>query len=217
MSVLTGFLLIVDDSDRFTPVIEMAYAKKRLEIVSVKNTKSAKRVLLERQPEAILCGLRLGGEAQGGIKFSAELKSHPELSKIPVFLIANELNDGLIREASEQGAKGIIAWPASVQVIRKRLEPFIPDYLTKEKTPEEIRQEQAKLPNILQDELEVERILDAGSSVGVGVEDEKFDLAKRILAQVLHNLKSEGVLGDAAVGEIPKIVSEMTSKVCKVS
>lgn len=215
--MVSGFLLVIDDSDRFVPVIEMTYAKMRLEVVGVKSVKAAKRVLLEKHPEAIICGLRLKDDPKGGSKFCAELKSHPELSKIPVMLIANELNDGLIREASEHGAKGLIAWPASVQVIRKRLEQFIPDYLAKELTPEEQRERYAKLPNIAQDELRIEKIPQASEEKSSNIEEEKLNLAKRIMAQVLHNLRVDGNLGQSSLQDVPRVVSEMTSRVCKSS
>lgn len=199
--------------DRFHAVTEAALKGLDVAVETVKNIAAAKRKLVDNPPDFILCSFSLRGNPDAGPQFSAELHKHPTLAKVPVLLIANELNDGLIRKAADSGAQGLLAWPVPVGALRIRITSFL--------HPEKAEQKSATSGIGAATAAAAESSRSTVSrptptQPGHKEEDPKLQLAQRLLAQVLHNIRTSDLLRVIEQEDVPRAVFEITRTVCGI-
>ena len=124
-------------------------------------------------------------------------------------MYAEGVNQKLIRQATECGAKGLLSWPATVTAIQARVEPFLSQDLSINE-PKKIPASQTTAPKPAPAAPKKKQ----ASAVVPASEEEKLLMAQRLLAQVLHNVKTSDLLGIVEADEVPRVVFEMTRSVC---
>ncbi len=207
-------ILVIDDSDTFLSVTETAYKTEDITVVGVKGIKGAKRFLIENVPNVILASIALRGAPEAGITFCDELQNHPELSKIPIVLVASELNDGFIRKSSESGAQGLIAWPVTVQVLKARLAGFLSTEKGEEKVKSEVKPKK-KNKKVELDPEPGEESLKVEVEVSDDSEERRLKSAQLLLAKVLHKIQTENLVADISLSEVPELVVNTAEKICR--
>lgn len=198
---MPGFILVVDDQDRIAPIVEAAVHDANVRVVSVPGFAAAKRKLIQAAPNLIISAVSVKDEPPGsGYKFCRELKQHSELLRIPILLVTDNMTGDSIRTATEAGANGLMPWPMLVPGLRTRIAPLLPE-----------------LMHVLKTEVEGGTAPQPPPTMEQSEQGEKLQLAQRLLAQVLHNLKTSDLLQIADLDDVPRVVSEMTKKVCGIS
>lgn len=199
---MSGYILVIDDQERILQVVEDATRGASVHAVLCTGFVAAKRRLIQSPPNLIISATELKTDpSNGGYKFCHELKQHGELSRIPILLISDALTADSIRLARENGANGLIAWPITVELLRGRIAPLIPELVetTRPVAPQPLVPTQPPQPS-------------------EGVETStKLQLAQRLLAQVLHNLRTSDLLQIVDLDDVPRVVTEITRKVCGIS
>lgn len=207
---MPNYLLIVDDTGSLQLPVERLTAKLISKVVTVPSVAAAKRKLIQEVPLLVICNMELNNEAEAGLKFAAELNSHPVLAEIPVLLTAENLVAGLLEKARSAGAKAVLQWPGELHVLQEKLAEYVPGLL-----PPPAKQAAAAASSAVS----------AGDKVVPGVAgaakpppapelEEKIKRAQTLLARVLHSVKTSDLLTVAELEDIPNIVLEMTRSIC---
>jgi DNA-binding response OmpR family regulator len=111
-----GYLILaVDDSPTVRTVIEYAFARLGIQVISFSDGLSAIRALLERRvpvPDIVL--LDIGLPRMDGFEFAGILRSHPAFAELPIVMLSSR--DGVIDRMRSKvvGARGHISKPFRV-------------------------------------------------------------------------------------------------------
>lgn len=209
---MSQYILVIENDGRIEPVCHEALGDTDLKIVSAPDFVTAKRKLLQAIPAIILCPLSLGGEADAGLKFCNELRGHESFADIPVLLFSEKMDEAKIRAACGSGATAGAPWPIAAAALRSRISKLVPDVVSSAAA--------AKL-DIIQDSADDEEVQDEKNALFAMVDEddieEKFKIAQRVFAKVLHSIKTSNVLEFADAEDIPRILVEMTRSVCGIS
>ena len=199
-------ILVVDDKASIEPIIDRAMQEQvragMLKVVGVESPVLAKRRMVAETPDLIFARVRIGMEDDAGIKFCTELKGHEALSSVPVVLVADTVTDELIRSSNEVGATGLIPWPFGVEPLRHRILALLPLL----ETVPSASVSTPKKPSTIKDSI-------VPASVTPEMES-KLKSAQGLLAKVLHALKTSDLLQVVEAEDVPRVVFEMTRKVC---
>ena len=198
---MSNFILVIEDRERFRPILEAVSAGTSLKIVAVDNPAAAKRRIILEVPALIICSVGFLGDSEGGYRFCRELSEHESLSSIPVMLTADQLTEEMPRRGSEAGAKGIITWPITTDAIKRRIQPLLPAI------------------NLAAAPAETAKPAPPPAAAPAPVDPEfeaKIKTAQNLLARVLHNLKTSDLLQVVEIEDVPRIVLQMTRTVCGV-
>lgn len=215
---MSEILVIVDDGLGIRPVVETVLKNTEARILGAEDTTAAKRVLLQVTPNLIVSRIAFRDDAQGGLRLCQELRAHAALACVPVILFEKDIDDGLIRRASEAGAQGLMSWPASVIALRHRFSAHLncltevrelPQLTKSEIKPEEAAgKPKANVPSQPDKApARIERRSDPSR-------DEKIQYAQSLLARILHDLKTSDLLEIVEKEDVPRVVFEITRSVC---
>lgn len=197
-------IFVIDDLGGLEAYLERALEGSDFEIRSYFDFVQAKRALLELSssgiyPELILSRASLQNNPDGGYRFAAELARHESFSKIAVLLIAEELNEAVIRQASQSGARSVLPWPLSVEALRKRLGHYL-----------SLEQYGRAASTGAEDS--------SSGSVLVELESEaqrKLQYAQQLLARGLLNFKTSALLDVVDYEDVPQVLLEIIRAVCQ--
>jgi response regulator RpfG family c-di-GMP phosphodiesterase len=208
-------ILVIDEQDRFKPVLELTYKGQAVNIVGAKAISRAKQMLIQSMPDLIISSYNFRTDPEGGANFCEELSKHPLLSQIPVLLVANELTEPLIKRSGESGAKGLMGWPATVGVIRNRVSAILGDinFSSEAEIPAEPTKPE---PKTAEAPAETSSTLTEVAELSSAEKpSENMELVQRLLAQVLHNIRTRKLSDDLALEQVPELVVAETKKVCE--
>ena len=227
---LSPFILVIDDTTEVAAVVEAAVQGRIGSVVSVLDLGSAKRKLITSEPVLILCRVLLGSDEEAGYRFARELQGHPDLSRVPLILIANEVTESVIRKATEVGAKTLVPWPVSPESLSYRIFPLIGEHAAPLEAASSSGAPSVKpvpaaptapvakpaAPSLRQQPSQSQTVPHSAPPAAMPVQSEKLNYAQQLLAKVLHNLRTSALLDIADMDDVPRIVMEMTRTVCGV-
>lgn len=206
-------IFLIDDLGRVEAVLEKAVASSGLEVVSFTDIPAAKRRIIESPPHLIITLISFQNDVDGGYRIAHEISSHDVLSSVPVLLIADELSEEVIRRASESGARSLIPWPVTVDSLRSRLKSFLP-------APAADRSASGAAPTASPAGMSAAEIRAAALPKELpnaeSGSEQKIQLAQKLLAKVLHNLKTSALLEVIDLEDVPRVVYEISRAVCGV-
>lgn len=209
---MTGYILLLEDRGGIEPVLSRALEHSLLSLVSCPSITAGKRKLIESQPVLILCAAAFANDSEAGFKLATELSNHESLSTIPLVLVSDQLSEDVIRRASAAGARSLIPWPLSADALQVRLRPLLGDQLG-QPTPSAVRNETKPVA----EELPTADVPIVPLAPSEDAHAAKFQLAQRLLAKVLHNLKTSALLDVVDLEDVPGVVVEITRSVCLAS
>lgn len=199
---MAGFVLLVDDQGRVESSLAKVLAGTSLTIESFTDPNLAKRRLIEAAPRLIVSLTTFQNLVDGGFRLAQEISAHAQLSHIPVVLVADQLTEDVIANASRSGATSLVPWPVTIESFRNRLKPFLEAELTpKEEKPSVSA---AVSTPAVAEPFDIPKPI------------EKIQLAQQLLAKVLHNLKTSALLEVVDKEDVPRVVLEITRAVCGV-
>lgn len=212
---MENYLLVVDDRNEIEALVHLALAETKFRILAVQDVLSAKRKLVAMKPQALLCRLVLGDDNLAGAKLCAELRAHEAFSDLPVVLFV----DATQGEAVALEHAIAVPWPINEKDLQSRLALILPGI----KAPPPQNDSPELLPHLaFAGGAETAASAQPAPKARVPVSpdselDVKVKVAQRLLAQVLHDLKTSDLLLVADEEDIPRMVFEMCRTVCGFS
>lgn len=181
-------VLIADGTGMLEKTFKPLLTSRSVEVTVVSDIMKAKTKLIESAPKLIICSFSFDGDREAGVRFSNDLRGHPSLSTIPVMLVDEKLQSDDIEKAKGAGAKAIVSIPVDESGLIKGLSKFLPGvFVSGTQAPQ----------------------------VSVSFE-EKLEYAEQLLAKVVNNLKTSHLLQVVDKEDVPRVVSEITRKVCGI-
>ncbi len=195
------FVLVIEEDQAIAELCKGVLRGQGVKVVAVKDVVSAKRVLIQSIPSIIIASLNLGEDAEAGFRLCEELQGRSDFAEIPILLVCEELQAGYSERARELGAEGLLSWPLTEGDFRSALGSHFSLGAQAEFDIEfEVESEDEEQPKSV--------------SPPAVAPDEKLATAQKLLAQVLHALKTSDLLSVAEIEDVPRIVFEMTRSVC---
>ncbi|MCB0322162.1 MAG: response regulator [Bdellovibrionales bacterium] len=215
---MADFLLVLDEDGRLREVVEAAIHGADVRVMVVADAPAAKRMLLQAAPDLIVSEVAVGEDTDAGYRFCEQLQGHPELSQIPVLLVGEDLDETTIRRASESGASGIVPWPLTPAALRTRMSTLLPALASApelEKAPAEAKSAPQSQPSTTPP---AAGVVAPSSLISGGAPapetQQKLLKVQKLLAQILHNLKTSDLLEIVELEDVPRVVLEMARSVC---
>ncbi|MDD2941852.1 MAG: hypothetical protein PHC51_02685 [bacterium] len=192
-------------------------------LTSEKETLSAKRQLLRHSPDLIIGEMSGEGGEESILKFFAELRGHESFRRIPLLAICHRRSSDLASRCQDAGAQGVITWPVDDAVLKQRLKLLLGQEAKSLLVDEEVTQALDIEPALEPLPVGVPSVLltPDGLTADPAVEEMdgemelKLKNAQRLLAMVLHNIRTSDLLRVSALEDVPRIVYEVTRKVCQ--
>jgi len=208
--------MLIDDQGDIAPVLTEATAGCGVELKVVSDAQAAKMSLLECSPELVLSRMELGEDDRAGLKFCQELRDHHTFAEIPVVLFVDKVDESVGQAAQHFGAKAVFPFPVLEMELRRLLSQMMPGVVVPPETMG-IREETVKAV----EESEKPSAQKAAApvpeqEVEEEPEEDNLTYSQRILATVLHNLKTSDLLQVVEAEDVPRIVFEMTRTVCEI-
>lgn len=94
------------------------------ELLEATDGETGWRLALRHRPDLILVDLRLPGELDG-FELIRRIKSHPEISAIPVVVLTAFGHEEVEEQAIAAGCDGFLSKPADIRQIRAALDRFL--------------------------------------------------------------------------------------------
>jgi PleD family two-component response regulator len=116
-------LLVVDDNEAMRSALQPVLSSLGYELVLVGSGQQALRELTRIEPDAIL--LDIGLSDTDGITLTRQLKSMPELARIPVILMSGDSRRDTLVSAMQAGAADFIAKPFTRDILRTKLDKVV--------------------------------------------------------------------------------------------
>jgi len=143
---VTQKLLLADDSLTIQRVIELTFAGEDVDVVSVSDGEQAIARIQSERPDIILADI--GMPKRSGYEVAAFVKAHPDLSHIPVLLLAGAFEPVDEARATEVKCDGVLVKPFEPQHViarvrelmgrRKPVDPGLPARDTGQETRDSI-------------------------------------------------------------------------------
>ncbi len=188
-------VFILESQPLVGPLVKGLLGASSRQVVSMQSVPDAKRRLVSEPPAVVLFAMDAVAEA---FNFASGLRDHPVLCAIPVIVCAAIVDAALTEQGKASGAAAVV--PPDAEALKRALAEFIPELRDPVVEPAESR---VSAPEAL-----------VTPSVPAASREELFQIAQKLLAQVLHNLKTSNLLDVASTEDVPRIVSEITRKVC---
>lgn len=211
-----GYILIIDDQAELEALLRLALFDSKFKILAVADIALAKRKLVQAIPGLILVRNNLGETKNAGLQFCEELRNHASFSGIPVLLLfdGNETSEDFSR--ADNLSQAVIRKPVSEEGLRDAICKVAPSVLPKGSPQVAVQAPENVVENTADIGAPTKVANPAKQKTATSLQDSHFKLAQRILAQVLHNLKTSDLLGVATEEDVPRIVFEMARKVCGI-
>ena len=222
---MAGIVLVIDDKDRLSEVVQEALDGLDAKLELVTAIPAAKRFVVSKQPGVVISNVLLGENEVAGFDFCREMRDHTLFADLPVILVGESLTEEVIRDATESGAPGLVGWPVAASTLRKRLVHFLEEQQTSSGSfevevevslPTQTAKPAAAPPKPAAPAMPAAPVAEAGSDVGQETTiDDKIKEAQRLLAMVLHNLKTSNLLEVIELEDVAGIVLQMTRSICE--
>ena len=210
-------ILVISQSEYLRSISTRAFVNGQYPVKIVESINLAKSSMLTEMPAVILCDTSLEGDEFGGNNFCKQIQNHSALSVIPVALFLENFNEEVLESAKETGAKMLFQAPVELEHLSTHVNALITGKLgslepSSSKSDSVVNEVESGGPILhgFSGEL-AEQIPDLEESF-VG----KLEIAKELLAKVLHNLKTSHLLQVVEKEDVPRIVLEITRSVCTV-
>ena len=201
---MNEYILVIDAKDEIKALVDDALSGVNAKVLVSKDVNSAKRKLVQAVPCIILSVVNIDGDSKAGINLCHQLREHSEFSKIPLVLFSDSINDEILQQARVEGAKAVVPFSVLSTELRKFLNSLLPNIVPK---PAEVKQVNKS----------TQSQITSGSNVADLETQEKIEIAQRLMAKVLHNLKTSDLLQVVDKDEVAQVVYEMTRSVCGIS
>jgi len=182
-----GPVLIIDESRGLAVRLE-SFLKNCVPVSSVAD---ARRKMLIEKPCGVVFAL---DDVEGGVLFAKSLRDHPSFSEIPFLILCDDMR--LVSDLSIPVAE----LAATDEVLK--------NFLIRHLGAEVIQESPAQL-----EESKPSRV--SSATKAPQTPEQLFLQAQRLLAQVLHNLKTSNLLDMIELEDLPETLLEMTKKVCE--
>jgi CheY-like chemotaxis protein len=116
-------LLLADDSVTIQRVIELTFSGEDVQVMAVGDGEEAMARIASERPDIVLADI--GMPKRSGYEVSAFVKSKPELSHIPVLLLAGAFEPVDDAKAKEAGCDGVLVKPFEPQHVIARVRELI--------------------------------------------------------------------------------------------
>ena len=116
-------LLIADDSITIRRVIELTFADENIAVIPVGNGQAAIERVEQDRPDIVLADAAM--PERDGYEVAAFVKSHPELSHVPVILLAGAFEPIDEPRARAAGCDGILVKPFEPQMVISRVKDLL--------------------------------------------------------------------------------------------
>ena len=120
---MTQKLRLADDSMTIQRVIELTFSREDIDVVAVSDGEEAIARIQTEKPDIILADI--GMPRRSGYEVAAFVKAHPELSHIPVLLLAGAFEPVDEARATEVKCDGVLVKPFEPQHVISRVRELI--------------------------------------------------------------------------------------------
>lgn len=203
---MQNFVLVIEEDQAIAELCKGVLRGQGAKVVSVKDSGAAKRILIQSIPNIIIASLSSEDEGAAGFRLCEELQGRSDFAEIPILLVCEEIKQGYSERARELKADGLLSWPLTEGDFRNALgrhfsfEAGAAEFDIEFEVEQEVEPKKEEKP----------QAKPAPALAG----DEKLAKAQKLLAQVLHALKTSDLLSVAEIEDVPRIVFEMTRSVC---
>jgi two-component system, chemotaxis family, chemotaxis protein CheY len=121
---ITTVLVIEDDDANRAYLVNRLRALKVEEVLESSSLAEGRCFIATVQFDLILCDWYLGD--QSGLDLFKEMQSSPSTKNIPFIMVTGEREKGKVMEALKVGVTDYIVKPFSQDLLRSKLEKFIP-------------------------------------------------------------------------------------------
>lgn len=216
--VVLGLFSSFEVEQRVSAVLK----EESITLASEKETMTAKRQLLRHSPDLIIGEMSGESGEQSILKFFEELRGHESFRTIPLLAICHRRSSELASSCQDAGAQGVITWPVDDAVLKQKLKLLLGRETKSLLVGDEESQSLDGGSSFDSHSIEAPSVFLGPESAVVDVSpeaDEEMELklknAQRLLAMVLHNIKTSDLLRVSALEDVPRIVYEVTRKVCQ--
>jgi hypothetical protein len=132
-----------------------------------------------------------------------------------------------VKRCQDAGAQGVVSWTLSAEALAKRIQMLVSGQNpVSDPFSANASFTTVESAGVLPGSLPVEDVDNSALADPFGVEsdseveqpaatfEEKQALAQRLLAMALHNVRTSDLLRVASIEDVPRVVSEITRKVC---
>jgi len=116
-------LLLADDSITIQRVIELTFADENIEVITVGNGQAAIEQAERVRPDIVLADV--GMPERDGYEVAAFVKSHPQLSHVPVLLLTGAFEPIDESRARAAGCDGVLVKPFEPQLVINRVKDLL--------------------------------------------------------------------------------------------
>jgi CheY-like chemotaxis protein len=116
-------LLLADDSVTIQRVIELTFSGEDIQVIAVNDGEQAMARIPAEQPDVVLADI--GMPRKGGYDVAAFVKGRPDLSHIPVLLLAGAFEPVDQTRAEQVGANGVLIKPFEPRQVIERVRELL--------------------------------------------------------------------------------------------
>ena len=116
-------LLLADDSITIQRVIELTFADENIEVITVGNGQAAIEQAERQRPDIVLADVAM--PERDGYEVAAFVKSHPQLSHVPVVLLTGAFDPIDESRARAAGCDGVLVKPFEPQLVINRVKDLL--------------------------------------------------------------------------------------------
>ncbi len=116
-------LLLADDSVTIQRVIELTFSGEDIQVIAVNDGEQAIARIPAEQPDVVLADI--GMPRKGGYDVAAFVKGRPDLSHIPVLLLAGAFEPVDQTRAEQVGADGVLIKPFEPRQVIERVKELL--------------------------------------------------------------------------------------------
>src|SRR5688572_451295 len=116
-------LLLADDSVTIQRVIELTFSGEDIQVVAVGDGEQAITRIPAEQPDVVLADI--GMPRKGGYDVASFVKGRPDLSHIPVLLLAGAFEPVDQTRAEQVGADGVLIKPFEPRQVIERVKELL--------------------------------------------------------------------------------------------
>jgi DNA-binding response OmpR family regulator len=115
-------IVIADDDPTIISLVKLRLEMARYTVVATHDAKAALEMVRSSEPVAVILDVRMPG---GGLAALAQIKSDPQMSKLPVMMLTGERGAETVLEAMTGGADDYMVKPFNPDVLLERLSRLV--------------------------------------------------------------------------------------------
>ena len=191
--IMADYILLVDDQGDVAAELGKVLAGSDVRAVVTDDLGAAKRKMIQAVPALVIVAIEIKDQGEVGYKFCCDLQQHSELFKIPAILIGEVVTEQSVLRAKECGAKA---------------------YYSRQVKADDLYRAIVALAAHLKEQLKFCPASDDEKTFAVNnSEQETFLLV--LLARILNNINSSGILEFCSRGQVTDLLMDMTRLICE--